>query len=195
MTSGGLNEHNNESYRYLKSVGNKWQFNVEDLHPKMLSCLYKRFDTFDLDSDGTMDMDEVLDWPNRMKQLMNATDKQAQKMQDTAKNFFLHKGVDPVNGLLRENWVEANRVFAEAERERERRGEPSLIAQLSDSYYDVLDAAGNGTADVGEFKALLKAFDVPQEAANIFFQKAGTGKSGKLQRDELVHIFKKFWME
>ena len=165
MTSERLNENNNESYRYLKSVGNQWQFNVEDLHPKMLSRLYKRFDTFDLDSDGKMEMDEVLYWPDRMRQLVNATDEQVEKMRDAVRVFFLNKGVDPVNGLLRENWVESNRVFAEAERERERRGEPSLIALLSNSYYDVLDDDGDGTVDVDELKTMMKAFDVPQEAA------------------------------
>ena len=195
MTSERLNENNNESYRYLKSVGNQWQFNVEDLHPKMLSRLYKRFDTFDLDSDGKMEMDEVLYWPDRMRQLVNATDEQVEKMRDAVKVFFLNKGVDPVNGLLRENWVESNRVFAEAERERERRGEPSLIALLSNSYYDVLDDDGDGTIDVDELKTMMKAFDVPQEAAYTFFEKADTDKSGKLERDELVHHFRKFWME
>lgn len=59
-------------------------------------------------------------------------------MREAVRVFFYHKGVDYETGLLRENWVEANRVFAEAERERERRGEPSLIALLSNSYYDVL---------------------------------------------------------
>ena len=31
----GLDETNNESYRYLRSVGNTWQFDLEDLHPKV----------------------------------------------------------------------------------------------------------------------------------------------------------------
>ena len=59
-------------------------------------------------------------------------------MRAAVRIFFFNKGVDPVNGILRENWVESNRVFAEAERERERRGEPSMIALLSNAYYDVL---------------------------------------------------------
>ena len=191
----GLDETNNESYKYLRSVGNTWQYNVEDLHPKMLSRLYKRFDTFDLDSDERMEMDEVLYWPDRMRQLVNATDEQVEKMRHACKTFFLHKGVDLKNGLHRDDWVEANRVFAEAERERERRGEPSLIALLSNSYYDVLDDDGDGTVDVDELKTMMKAFDVPQEAAYTFFEKADTDKSGKLERDELVHLFRKFWME
>ena len=33
---------------------------------------------------------------------------------------------------------------------------------------------------------MMKAFDVPQEAAYTFFEKADTDKSGKLERSELV---------
>merc|ERR1719309_1520792 len=102
-----------------------WKFEIEDMHPKQITRLYKRFDTFDLDSDGRMDMDEILYWPDRMRQLVNATDEQVDKMRDAVRTFFFNKGVDPVNGLKREDWAEANRVFAEAERERERRGEGS----------------------------------------------------------------------
>ena len=152
-------------------------------------------DTFDLDCDDKMEMEEILYWPDRMRQLANATDEQVVKMKEAVKVFFFNKGVDPVNGLLREDWVETNRVFAEAERERARRGEPSLIAILSDAYYDVLDDKGDGTVSIDELKTMMKAFDVPQEAAYTFFEKMDIDKSGVLERKQLENLFRKFWME
>jgi hypothetical protein len=112
-TSVGLNEHNNESYKYLRSVGNMWQFDVEKVHPKMLARLYKRFDTFDLDTDGRMEMEEIMYWPERMRELVNSSDEQVEDMRKACRIFFLAKGVGE-DGLLRENWVEANRVFERA---------------------------------------------------------------------------------
>ena len=165
------------------------------MQPGIPERLYKRFDTFDLDSDRKLNMEKIMHRPDRVRQLVNATDEQVEKMRAAVHTFFFNKGVDPVNGLTREDWVEANRVFAEAERERERRGEASLIALLSNAYYDVLDDDGDGTVDVEELKTMMKAFDVPQEAAYTFFQKADTDKTGKLERPELVHLFRKFWME
>lgn len=53
-TTVGLNEFNNESYRYLRSVGNMWQHDVSKMHPKMIARLYKRFDTFDLVSSNSV---------------------------------------------------------------------------------------------------------------------------------------------
>ena len=192
-TTIGLNEYNNESYKYLRSVGNKWQFDVKKVHPAMLNRLYKRFDTFDLDTDGRMMMDEVMYWPDRMKELCNASDLEIGAMKIAVGNFFVQKGVGH-EGLLRENWVEANRTFAEAERERKTRGETSHIALLSNSYYDVLDDNRDGTVGIEELKTMMKAFDVPQEAAYTFFAIADTDGSGKLERNELVEVFRKFWM-
>ena len=51
----------------------------------MVSRLYKRFDTFDLDSDGRMEMEEILYWPDRMRQLVNATDEQV-----SYKHYFVN---------------------------------------------------------------------------------------------------------
>ena len=42
---------------------------------------------------------------------------------------------------------------------------------------------------------MMKAFDAPQEAAYTFFEKADMDKSGKLERNEVIRLFKKFWME
>ena len=106
-------------------------------------------------------MDEILYWPERMRELVNASDAQITAMQEAVKTFFFNKGVGS-EGVCRENWVESNRVFAEAERERARRGEPSLIALLSNAYYDVLDDDGDGTVSLEELKTMMKAFDVPQ---------------------------------
>lgn len=190
-----LDETKNESYKYLRSVGNNWKYNPDSVHPKILARLFKRFDTFDLDNDDIMTLDEVLQWPERMKHLAKASDEQIGKMKDAIYKFFLNKGVDPIVGLKREDWIETNRVFAEAERERERRGEGSLIANLSNAYYDALDDDGDGNVDIQELRTMMKAFDVPLEAAYTFFTKVDEGNAGMLQRPQLVHIFKKFWME
>lgn len=42
---------------------------------------------------------------------------------------------------------------------------------------------------------MMKAFNFPREAAYTFFEKANTDKSGKLKRNELVPLFRNFWMK
>jgi len=191
---GLLNAENNESYAYLKSIDVDWTYDPNDVHPKLHARLYKRFDTFDLDGDHNMTLKEVLYWPERMKQLAGATEEEIESMRKAVRILFGACGVTH-EGLAREDWVEANQVFAEAERQRKKRGEESLVALLGNAYFDVLDKDGDGTVSMDELKTMMRAFQVPQEAAYTFFDKADVDKNGKLERQEMHDIFHKFWLE
>ena len=189
-----LNEKDNESYMYLRSVGNNWQYDVGKVHEKLQTRLYKRFDTFDKDSDNVMTLPEVLLWADRIKVVFDATDEQVDGLRSAIGTFFRAVGVTN-EGLSRENWVEANQVFAEAEFERTRRGEECLVALLSNAYFDVLDVDNNGTVSFEELRNMMKVFDIPEEAAYTFFERADVNHDGKLQRKEMHRLFSKFWLE
>lgn len=189
-----LDETNNESYKYLASVGSKWRYDVNEVHPRLQQRLYRRFDNFDKNDDGNMEMSEVCSWADRMKRLCNASDEECDKLRAAIKAFFGGVGVTD-KGLTRDNWVEANQCFGECDRERKRRGEPMLVARISNAYLDVLDEDGDGTVSLEELKTMMIAFDIPEEAAYTFFEKADTDNSGTLDRDEMIDLFNKFWFE
>jgi len=189
-----LDETNNESYAYLRSVGNMYQYYPEECHTKLKARLYRRFDTFDKNSDGTMQMSEVLYWANRMKALCNCSDEDCESVKSALRIFFGGCGLSEEVGLQRENWVEANQAFAEAERERKRRGEPSIVALLGNAYYDVLDEDKDNIVSMQELKRMMNVFRVPEEAAYTFHEHADKNKDGQLQREEMHEVFTKFWL-
>ena len=63
----------NPSYAYLRKCGNQWKYDVNKVHPKLIERLYKRFDTFDLNKDGTLKLNEVQRWPERVAACVKAT--------------------------------------------------------------------------------------------------------------------------
>ena len=69
-----LTPENNVSYAYLRSKGNMYEYDPNEPHPKLKNRLYRRFDTFDKDSDGEMVINEVLYWADRMKSLCQANE-------------------------------------------------------------------------------------------------------------------------
>lgn len=188
-----LNAKNNKAYEYLREHGNNYQYDPDECHPALKLRLYRRFDTFDKNSDGFMTIEEVLYWADRMKCLCQANDEEVEDVRGAIKCFFEFCGLNP--SLHRENWVEANQAFAEMERERKRRGDPSIVALLGNAYYDVLDEDGDNLVSLPELKRMMNVFRVPEEAAYTFFLKADTDKNGKLEREEMHALFHKFWLE
>jgi len=189
-----LDETNNWAYAYLREKGNMYQYVPEECHPALKLRLYRRFDTFDKDSDGKMTISEVMYWADRMKSLCQANDEEVESVRAAIYQFFTYCGLNK-EGLHRENWVEANQAFAEMERERKRQGDPSLVALLGNAYYDVLDEDGDNLVSLPELKRMMNVFRVPEEAAYTFFQKADVDKNGKLEREEMHALFHKFWLE
>jgi len=191
---GHLNAENNESYAYLKSIGVDWTYDPNNVHPKLRARLYRRFDTFDLDEDNRMTLREVLFWPDRMKHLIGANHEEIESLRKAVRILFGACGVTE-EGLCREDWVEANQVFAEAEKWRMKRGEESLVAVLGNAYFDVIDKEGDGAVGLEELKTIMRAFQVPLEAAYTFFDAADVDKSGRLEREEMYKLNHKFWLE
>jgi len=189
-----LDETNNWAYAYLREKGNTYQYVPEECHPALKLRLYRRFDTFDKDSDGKMTISEVMYWADRMKSLCQANDEEVESVRAAIFQFFTYCGLNK-EGLHRENWVEANQAFAEMERERKKHGDPSLVALLGNAYYDVLDEDGDNLVSLPELKRMMNVFRVPEEAAYTFFQKADVDKNGKLEREEMHALFHKFWLE
>jgi len=191
---GPLNAQNNESHAYLRSIDHEWTYSMDNVHPKLLERLNKRFDTLDLEGRRKGTLMQILFSPDRMKQLVGANDEEVKRMRKAVRKFFKACGVTE-KGLGREDWVEAHQVFAEAERERRKRGEESLIASLTNVYFDVVNKNGDGTLSLDELKILIKAFQIPVEAAHTFFDAAEVDKSGRLERDEMHDLFHKLWLE
>merc|ERR1719320_1558087 len=115
-----------------------------------------------------------------MKQLVGANEEEVDSMQKAFRILFGACGVTD-EGRCWEDWVEANQVFAEAEKHRKKRGEETLVAVLGNAYFDVLDKDGDGTVGLEELKTMMRAFQVPQEAAYTFFDAADVDKSGRLE--------------
>lgn len=189
-----LGPENNLSYAYLRSKGNDWTYDPNEPHPKLKNRLYRRFDTFDKNTDNYMTITEVLHWAERMKQMCDANEDDIEKVRQALRDFFEACGVTE-KGLRRENWVEANQVFGEAERERMRHGESTLVARVGNAYYDVLDRDKDSLVSMPELKKMMNVFRVPEEAAYTFFEKADLNKDGKLQRSEMHRLFHMFWLE
>lgn len=187
-----LDETNNLCYKYLRENGSKWQYDPSKIHPCMKARLYRRFDTFDRDLDGTMTIAEVLTWADRMRTICDTNDEEVEKIRESLGWYFTMYGLGD-EGLCRHNWVEAHVTMGEAAMVRERKGEIIPMVVLANNYFDVIDADDDGRLSMPELKNMMNVFKVPEEAAYTFFEAADVGKDGELDKEEMHKLFYKFW--
>jgi len=190
-TRGYLNAQNNASYAYLESIDHSYSYDPHEVHPKLHVRLYQCFDTFILTGEK-MTLMKVLQWPERLRLLVNSNDEEIENMINALRILCRAFSITE-EGLCREDWVEAVQVFAEAERQRRKRGDQSLIALLGDTCFDLLDEEGDGTVGFDELKIIMRSFQIPQDGANFFFNAANVGKSERLEREEIYDSFHIFW--
>ena len=62
-------------------------------------------------------LDDVLYWPERMQSSCRSNKEEVDQVRDALKSYFKALGVTK-EGIHRANWVEAQCVFEEAEKER-----------------------------------------------------------------------------
>jgi len=91
--------------------------------------------------------------------------------------------------------VEASQVFVEAERQRRRRGEQSLIALLGDACFDLFDEEYDGTVGIEELKLIMRSLQIPEEASYISFNFSNLDQSERLEREEIYESFHNLWLE
>jgi len=111
-----LDQFNNVSYKYLRDHGNDWQYDPEEPHPKLKNRLYRRFDTFDKDSDGIMTITEVLYWADRMKTLCQANEDDIEKVRDALRAFFKACGLKTVC-IVKIGWKPTKHLLKPKEKE------------------------------------------------------------------------------
>jgi len=188
-----LNSQNNASYAYLESIDHDFSYDPHDVHPKFHERLYRCFDAFVQDGEK-MTLTKVLQLPDRLMLLSGANDEEVEKMNNAIRMLCRAFSVTE-EGLCREDWVEASQVFAEAERQRRRRGEQSLIALIGDACFDLVDEEYDGTVGIEELKFIMRSLQIPEEASYIFFDVANVDKSERLEREEIYDSFHNLWLE
>jgi len=190
-----LDETNNPCYAYLRSHGNMWKYDPTKYEPRYKARLYRRFDTFDKDSDGFMLLSEVLLWADRMRSICDTDEMEVENVRNALDTYFSMYGLRMPGGLHRENWCEAHITMGEASKERMKQGDPIPMKYLAKSYFDVIDEDDNGVLNMQELRNMMNVFRVPEESAYTFFERADADKNGLLEMEEMHKLFWAFWFE
>lgn len=151
------------------------------------------FDSEDLDKDGFLTLDDMLQTAENMRVMCNASDLEMTNMCTQLRQFWGTVGLVPGVKMTKDTFIHGVNRLAQDELERKRKGEITLHEQLNNAFFDVMDINKDGTVSLDELKIMMKACNMDPSGAESWFNAADYNKNGRIEREELNKCEFDFW--
>ena len=151
------------------------------------------FDSVDLNKNGYLTLDEMLQWAENMRVLCKASDSEMANLRKQLQQFWGAVGLRAGVKMEKNAFIQGLNRLAQDELERKRTGQTTLHEQLNNAFFDVMDINNDGTVSLDELKIVMKACNMDPGGAESWFNAADYNKDGKVQRQELNRCEFDFW--
>lgn len=151
------------------------------------------FDSLDLDKDGYLTLDEMLQWAENMRILCKASNLEMTNLHTQLRQFWGAVGLRPGVKMEKHAFIQGVNRLAQDELERKRTGQTTLHEQLNNAFFDVMDINNDGTVSLDELKIMMKACNMDPSGAESWFNAADYNEDGKIARQELNRCEFDFW--
>ena len=108
---------------------------------------------------------------------------------DFSNEFGMTEGIQ----LDKDQYIQMAAAFAAKQMNAVMKGEPSSVEKLDNALFDMVDRNHDGTISWEEYKTVMAASNIPEEAARAGFDMIDTNKNGKIEREEFTANNVKFW--
>ena len=168
---------------------------VEDYlkNEKWVARVKSAFDMIDINKNGTVEQDDWKRWVENIKKDVNPDAKLLENLNQKTADYVKEMGLEPGKKLTKEEYMKAMAGMAVSENARKAKGERTLGSFVNDAWHDLVDKNHDGFVTLDEFRIVMKACNVGQEAADARFNALDKDKNGKVERKELREAEEKFW--
>ncbi|XP_028392505.1 obelin-like [Dendronephthya gigantea] len=168
---------------------------VQDLtkNKNWVKKMEEYFDAVDLNKNGYLTVEEILKWSDNMKELCSVSDDESENLQKCLKDFYGAAGLLPGKQVTKEEFIEGVSHLSEAELERKKNGEETLMESLCNAFYNVMDLNDDGKITLNEVKTIMKACNMTEDEAEKWFNLADKNKNGVVETHELTKAEFESW--
>jgi Ca2+-binding EF-hand superfamily protein len=163
---------------------------LQDLtkNKKWVEQMEEYFDALDLNKNGYLTIEEILKWSDNMKELCSQiTQEEGDNLKKCLEEFYGAAGLLPGKQVTKQEFLEGVNHLSEAELEKKKLGEETLMENLCDAFYKAMDLNDDGTITLNEVKTIMKACNMTEEKAEKWFNLADKNKNGVVETRELTN--------
>ena len=151
------------------------------------------FNSVDLNKNGFLTIDEMLQWAANMQEMCKASDLEMTNLRIQLQQFWGAVGLKPGVKMTKDDFIQGMNRFAQDDLDRKQEGQTTLHEQLNNAFFDVMDINNDGTVTLDELKIMMKACNMDPSGAESWFNAADCNKDGKVERQELNRCGFDFW--
>lgn len=151
------------------------------------------FDALDLNQNGFLTLDEFLQLAENLQTKCKATPSEIKNLRIALRQFWGAVGFMPGEKISKLKFIEGFNRLARDEVERKEAGDKALLEQLTDAFFDIMDANSDGTVTLDELKIFMRARGLDPNGAEAWFKLADRDRNGKVERQELFRYEFDFW--
>ncbi len=164
-------------------------------NPKWVQRMEQFFVQSDLNKDGSLSIQDFDIWSDNLEREVKAEPALLKKAWKATRDFWESTGLKPGVLLSKEQFVENTADLAVAEKAKIDEGKlkESLYFTMMETVFDVVDTNRDGSLQLSEYAAMMKASNFDDGTAKIRFDIIDKNHDGKLSRKELLEYNIKFW--
>ena len=169
---------------------------VQDLtkNTKWVQQMEEYFDALDMNKNGFLTIEEILKWSDNMKELCSQiTEEECENLKKCLKDFYEAAGLVPGKQVTKEEFIKGVSHLSEAELEKKKLGDKTLMESLCNAFYKAMDLNDDGTISLDEVKTIMKACNMGEEKAEKWFNLADKNKNGVVETTELTKAEFESW--
>ncbi len=162
-------------------------------NPAWVQRMEEVYAAVDLNKDGVMSLEDWEMWVDNIEKDVKPEPQLVLALRTRMQEFCAGMGLTSDKKATKEEFISSAAAMAEAERAKKLKGEETLLEQLNNAWYDVVDTNHDGCVTLDEWRQVQKACNCDASAADRKFEAVDKDKNGKIERKELNSSEFKFW--
>ena len=163
--------------------------------PEWVRRMNEIFTLLDVNDDGYVSLEDWMLWVENVEKDISPDSKLVDRLRKSMEEFCGPRGIGLTSGMkiTRDKFVRDIMVrFAAAEGSKKLR-EDTLVFQMCNAWYDIVDTTYDGMVTIDEYKKAMKARNYVESVAEETFKLLDKDQDGKIERSKLIESEFHFW--